>query len=80
MSKSKKTKTPKFEEAIEQVETIIEQIEAGQVDLEKCLAQYETGVQLVRRCELILKTAEKKMAQLSVGAGGKLTVKGDPDQ
>jgi len=65
----------KFEDAIEKVEEIIEQIESGEIDLEQCLTQYETGVKLVNHCNEILQRAEKKIAELSTDAKGNLKVK-----
>lgn len=61
---AKTPKNLKFEKAIEQVEEIIDQIEAGEIDLEQCLAKYENGVELLQHCDAILKRAEKKIADL----------------
>jgi len=72
-----KEKLPKFEDAIEQVEAIIAEIESGEIDLERCLAQYETGVKLIRHCQAMLKTAEEKIAALAIDEEGKLVVKND---
>jgi exodeoxyribonuclease VII small subunit len=71
MSKAK-DKPVKFEEAVEQLQAIIEQIESGQVGLEESLAQYERGMKLVAQCRAILATAEKRIAELTVTASGKL--------
>lgn len=61
---AKTQKNLKFEQAIEQVEDIIDQIEAGEIDLEQCLAKYENGVELLKHCDTILKRAEKKIVDL----------------
>ncbi len=73
MSKNK-DKPLKFEEAVEQLEAIIEQIESGQVGLEESLARYEQGMKLIAQCRGVLAVAEKKIAELSVDAEGKLRV------
>jgi exodeoxyribonuclease VII small subunit len=76
MSKAK-DKPLKFEEALAEVESIIERIEAGEVGLEESLSQFERGMTLIAQCRAILATAEKKIAELSVDAAGKLRVESD---
>ncbi len=75
MSK-KTTDTPlKFEQAVEQLEAIIERIESGEVGLEDCLAQYERGMSLITHCRGVLSKAEAKIAELSPDAKGDLQVR-----
>lgn len=72
---------PDFEQAITQLEEIIERIESGQVGLEKSISEYERGVGLIRRCREVLERAEQRVEELSVqmqadraggaGTGGK---------
>lgn len=57
---------PTFEQAIDQLETIVEQIESGEVGLEEAIAKYEQGAALIKRCRAILGAAEKKIAELKV--------------
>ena len=57
---------PTFEQAIEQLETIVERIESGEVGLEEAIKQYEQGTALIKRCRAILGSAEKKIAELKV--------------
>ena len=52
----------KFEDAIAQLEELIEQIESGEVGLEQSLEQYEHGMALIKHCQGVLATAEKKIA------------------
>ena len=68
-------KEPKFEEAIEQLEAIIDQIEAGQIGLEESITQYERGLKLVSRCQAILGKAQQRIAELTAESG-KLAIKG----
>lgn len=56
---------PSFEQSLEEVEAIIEAIEAGEVGLEKSLAEYERGVKILKRCRDILTTAEQRIDSLS---------------
>jgi exodeoxyribonuclease VII small subunit len=53
-----------FEAAVERVETIIERLESGAVGLEESIAQYEQGVELLRRCRAMLERAEQRVTEL----------------
>jgi len=54
-----------FEESIEDVESLIERIEAGEIGLEEALKHYEKGTKLIAHCRGILDAAEKKIAELT---------------
>ncbi len=54
-----------FEEALAQLEAIVEKIEGGEVGLESALAEYERGVALLKRCREVLERAEQKVEELS---------------
>ncbi len=56
---------PSFEEALAQVEAIIERIESGQVGLEQSIAEYERGVGLIGRCREVLARAEQRVEDLT---------------
>ncbi len=60
MAKKKAT----FEEALNQLETIAEQIEQGKIGLEESIGKYEEGMALVKHCRQILSKAENKIQQL----------------
>jgi exodeoxyribonuclease VII small subunit len=53
-----------YEQALDELETIIEAIEAGEVGLEESLARYRRGAQLLTRCRSILRRAEQELEQL----------------
>jgi len=53
-----------FEEAIGQLESIIERVEKGDIGIERALVEYEQGVTLVARCDAILKTVEQRLDEL----------------
>lgn len=59
-----------FEEALGELEGIVRQLEAGEVELEKSIAIYERGAALKAYCETRLKSAELKVEQIVQGAGG----------
>jgi exodeoxyribonuclease VII small subunit len=63
-----------FEQAIEQLEQLIEKIESGEVGLEQALKHYEEGTELIKRCRGILDSAEKRIGELTEGGGGELEV------
>lgn len=69
-SDSRQSSGPGFEESLEQLESIIERIETGQVGLEAAIAEYEKGVGLLRRCRDILKRAEQRVEELNREAAG----------
>ncbi len=63
---------PSFEQAVAELEELIERIESGQVGLEECLTQYERGMKLIARCQSVLGAAQKRIAELNVNADGSL--------
>jgi len=54
-----------FEDAVAQLEAIVEKIERGEIGLERALAEYERGVRLVSRCSTILATVEQRIEELA---------------
>lgn len=54
-------KTPDLEKSMGELEEIVEQLEAGELSLEKSLAQFEKGVKLSRECQKALADAEQKV-------------------
>ncbi len=54
----------KFEKALEELEKIVERMEAGDISLEESLKQFERGIHLTRTCQQALKEAEQKVRQL----------------
>jgi len=70
----------RFEDALEALEQLIERIESGEIGLEESLAQYERGMKLIRRCQSILDTAEKRIAELTEIAGGELVIEAEEDE
>ena len=56
---------PTFEEALAEVEAIIERIETGQSGLERSIGEYEKGVRLLARCRGMLKNAEQRIEDVT---------------
>jgi exodeoxyribonuclease VII small subunit len=81
MSRTRKTPPPapdkmSYEDAIEELEEIVERIEQGDIGLEESLDARRRGDALIKRCRAILDTAEQELEQLSAederrsGGGG----------
>ncbi len=62
-----------FEEAMAALETVVRQLESGDVPLEQSIALYEHGAKLKDHCAQKLKDAEEKVAQITKGADGHAT-------
>ena len=58
-----------FEDAIKELETVVGQLERGDVALDESIALYERGATLKARCEAKLKEAEEKVAKITLGDG-----------
>jgi exodeoxyribonuclease VII small subunit len=54
-----------FEEALAQLESIVDNLEKGDLTLEQSLAAFERGVQLTRTCQKALDQAEQKVRILT---------------
>jgi exodeoxyribonuclease VII small subunit len=59
-----------FEQAIDQLETIVKRLEEGKVPLEESVAIYERGEALKRRCEELLRQAEARVEKITLDASG----------
>ena len=62
----------KFEEALEELEKVVEQLESGELSLEDSLAAFEQGVRLVKYCNQKLTEVERKIELLVKDKEGKL--------
>jgi exodeoxyribonuclease VII small subunit len=64
------TKKMSFEEALAELERIIDQLERDDLTLTEALAHFERGVTLMRVCDTHLKNAEGKLTELTKGENG----------
>lgn len=53
-----------FEAALAELENIVQQLESGDVELEKSIAIYERGAALKAHCEAKLREAELKVEKI----------------
>ncbi len=58
---SKKNKALDFEQALAQLETVVERLEHGELPLDDALKQFERGIELARDCQASLKAAEQRV-------------------
>lgn len=59
-----------FETALKELETIVERLESGKIDLEQSISIYERGEQLKKHCEKLLKDAEARIEKITLKADG----------
>jgi len=58
-----------FEKAMDELETLVANMEKGEHSLEASLKDFERGVELTRLCQSALKEAEQKVQILSKNMG-----------
>ncbi|MFQ5952302.1 MAG: exodeoxyribonuclease VII small subunit [Candidatus Omnitrophota bacterium] len=64
-----------FEKALEKLEKIVEDLEAGDLPLDDSLKKYEEGIKLVRVCQQKLGKAKEKIELLTKDEKGKFKKK-----
>ena len=62
----------KFEKAMTRLENIVEELERGDLDIDKSLEIFEEGIKMSRLCSKKLNEAEAKIEKLSKGEKGDL--------
>jgi exodeoxyribonuclease VII small subunit len=55
-----------FEETLKKLENIVEQLESGEIDLEKSVELYKKGILLKNNCEEKLKKVELQIKKIKV--------------
>ena len=78
VSKAKKLKS--FEEALKDLEAIIENLETGDVPLSDLVDQYEQGTSLLKICHERLNEAELKIEKLREKSDQPVFENFDPDE
>jgi len=54
-----------FEESLDEVESIVSQLESGELGLSESLQKYEQGIRELKQCQSLLDKAEQKISKLS---------------
>lgn len=61
---SKNQKLDQFETQLQELESLVRELETGEVPLEKAVAHFERGMSLSQNCEKLLSDAELKVEKL----------------
>jgi exodeoxyribonuclease VII small subunit len=67
MPKSPDQRQPTFESALAELEKIVENMEAGQMQLEQSLGAYKRGAELLKFCQAALQDAQQQVKLLEDG-------------
>lgn len=73
MTSTPKIETLSFEDALEELEKIVQKLEGGSVALEESIAIYERGAALKAHCEEKLKAARLKVEKIVLSADGAIS-------
>ena len=63
-------KSINLEKSLADLEELVEELESGDLPLEKAMKRFEEGIKLTRGCQAALKDAEQKVQILLKSAGG----------
>ena len=59
---------PSFEQALKELEGIVQRLEQEEVSLEESIELYQNGVKLSKKCSEILEKAELKIKEVQSGS------------
>ncbi|OAI03147.1 exodeoxyribonuclease VII small subunit [Methylomonas methanica] len=76
---SRRKSASQFEEAMEELEKLVEQMERGDISLEESLKSFERGIRLTRTCQQALQDAEQKV-QILLEKNGQHTLEPFTDE
>ncbi|MEG3639024.1 exodeoxyribonuclease VII small subunit [Magnetococcus sp. PR-3] len=57
-----------FEASLERLETLVGDLERGELPLEEALSAYEEGMKLAKQCQKRLDSAEKRIEKIATPA------------
>jgi exodeoxyribonuclease VII small subunit len=63
-----------LEKSLEELESLIDELESGDLPLESAMKKFEEGIKLTRQCQSALKDAEQRVEILLKNAGGDETL------
>ena len=64
-----------FEEAMQELETIVSSLENGSIELEESIKQYTRGIKLKKHCEEKIKEANTKIEEITIDKQGNVKKK-----
>lgn len=59
-----------LEKSLEQLESLIDELESGDLPLDTAMKKFEEGIKLTRSCQAVLKDAEQRVEILLKSSGG----------
>jgi exodeoxyribonuclease VII small subunit len=74
MAKNKEMQELTFEQALNELESIVKLMEDGNLELDDTLKMFEKGIVLSRICSDKLKKAEKKISVLMANENGEMVL------
>lgn len=66
---------PSFEEGINQLEKIVEELEKNDLSLEDCIEKFKKGMELSKLCDSKLKEAQEQISLLTQSENGEINEK-----
>ena len=60
---------PDFEQALDELEKLVQRLERGDLPLDEALRSFERGVELTRHCQTALKSAQQRVEILTRRGG-----------
>jgi exodeoxyribonuclease VII small subunit len=72
MKKARTGEGFQFEKALARIEQIVDQMESGEIELDKSLALYREGMELMARCRSKLEEARSKIKLINRDSQGRL--------
>lgn len=64
MKQNTNDKLPDFEKSLAELESLVEQLESGDLSLDESLNQFKRGVELTRHCQGVLDEAQQLVQKL----------------
>lgn len=62
-----------FEKALAELESIVQRLEQGKVELEESITIYERGEALKKHCQALLERADARIEKITIGPDGRGT-------
>lgn len=64
MPSSKNDNQPSFEKTLAELETLVEQLESGELELAESLDKFKRGIELSKRCRTMLDQAQQTIDEV----------------
>ncbi|MFO7763087.1 MAG: exodeoxyribonuclease VII small subunit [Wenzhouxiangellaceae bacterium] len=64
MTDNKTEQQPSFEQTLAELETLVEQLESGELELADSLEKFKRGIELSRQCRVMLDKAQQTVDEV----------------